>query len=51
MSLLRLELGKIKITDVQPGEVTNVENGTLYVNKQKIIDIVRIVIKNGAVGK
>ena len=29
-----LELGKIMITDVQPGEVTKVEKGTLYVNKQ-----------------
>lgn len=34
-----LELGKIKITDVQPGEVTKVENGTLYVNKQELIDL------------
>jgi len=34
-----LELGKIKITDVQPGEVTKVEKGTLYVNKQELIDL------------
>lgn len=37
---MRLELGKIKITDVQFSEVTKVENGTLYVNKQQIIDLV-----------
>jgi len=36
---MRLELGKIKITDVQPGEVTKVENGTLFVNKQELIDL------------
>ncbi len=36
---MRLELGKIKITDVQFGETTKVENGTLYVNKQELIDI------------
>lgn len=36
---MRLELGKIKITDVQFGETTKVKNGTLYVNKQELIDI------------
>jgi len=36
---MRLELGKINITDVQPGEVTKVENGTLYVNQQEIIEL------------
>ncbi len=36
---MRLELGKIKITDVQFGKTTKVENGTLYVNKQELIDI------------
>ncbi len=36
---MRLELGKIEITDVQFGETTKVENGTLYVNKQELIDI------------
>jgi len=36
---VRLELGKIKITDVQPGQETKVENGTLYVNKQELIDL------------
>jgi glycine reductase len=34
-----LELGKIKITDVQPGDVTKVEKGTLYVNTQELIDL------------
>lgn len=34
-----LELGKIKITDVQPGDATKVENGTLYVNTQELIDL------------
>lgn len=36
---MRLELGKIRITDVQFGEKTKVENGTLYVNKKELIDI------------
>ncbi len=36
---MRLELGKIFIKDVQFGESTKVENGTLYVNKQELIDI------------
>ncbi|MBF8981964.1 glycine/sarcosine/betaine reductase component B subunit [Lutibacter sp. B2] len=37
---MRLELGKINIVDVQFGDTTKIESGTLYVNKQKIIDIV-----------
>lgn len=37
---MRLELGKINITDVQFGDSTKVENGTLYVNKQELIDLV-----------
>ncbi len=36
---MRLELGKINITDVQFGDKTKVENGTLYVNKQELIDL------------
>ncbi len=36
---MRLELGKIKITDVQPGQETKVENGTLFINKQELIDL------------
>lgn len=37
---MRLELGKIKITDVQFGHTTKVENGTLYVNQEEIISFV-----------
>jgi len=37
---VRLELGKINITDVQFGDSTKVEKGTLYVNKQELIDLV-----------
>jgi glycine reductase len=37
---MRLELGKINITDVQFGDSTRVEAGTLYVNKQELIDLV-----------
>ena len=36
---MRLELGKINITDVQEANVTKVENGTLYINKQELIDL------------
>ncbi|SHK65600.1 glycine/sarcosine/betaine reductase component B subunit [Paramaledivibacter caminithermalis] len=37
---MRLELGKINITDVQFGDSTKVEGGTLYVNKQELIDLI-----------
>ncbi|TCO79472.1 glycine/sarcosine/betaine reductase component B subunit [Marinisporobacter balticus] len=37
---MRLELGKINITDVQFGDMTKVENGTLYVNKEEIVNLV-----------
>lgn len=37
---MRLELGKIKISDVQFGDTTKVENGTLYVNKQEVISLI-----------
>ncbi|RKD23745.1 glycine reductase [Caminicella sporogenes DSM 14501] len=37
---MRLELGKINITDVQFGESTKVEKGTLYVNKQELINLI-----------
>ncbi len=40
MNLLRLELGEIIINDVQFGEVSKVENGTLFVNKEEIISLV-----------
>jgi len=38
---MRLELGIIKIEDVQFGEETTVRNGTLYVNKKELIGLVR----------
>ncbi|MEE8299733.1 MAG: glycine/sarcosine/betaine reductase component B subunit, partial [Desulfatiglandales bacterium] len=38
---MRLELGIIKIEDVQFGEETTVRNGTLYVNKKELIALVR----------
>lgn len=37
---MKLELGKIKISDVQFGSKTKVENGTLYVNKDEISKLV-----------
>lgn len=37
---MRLELGKIKIKDVQFGEVTKIEQGVLYVNKEEIQQLV-----------
>ncbi|SKC92963.1 glycine/sarcosine/betaine reductase component B subunit [Maledivibacter halophilus] len=37
---MRLELGRIEITDVQFGDATKVEAGTLYLNKQELIDLV-----------
>lgn len=39
MKVLRLELGKIKINDMQFGETTKVESNVLYVNKQELIDL------------
>jgi glycine reductase len=38
---LRLELGKILINDVQFGQTTKVENGTLYVNADEIKQLVK----------
>ena len=38
---MRLELGRVFITDVQFGEETKVDNGTLYVNKEEIIELVK----------
>ena len=38
---MRLELGIIKIEDVQFGEETTVRDGTLYVNKKELIALVR----------
>lgn len=37
---MKLELGKIKINDVQFGDKTEVVKGTLYVNKDEIIKLV-----------
>lgn len=37
---MKLELGKIFINDVKLSEKTEVKDGTLYVNKQEIIDLV-----------
>ena len=34
---MRLELGIIKIKDVQFGDETTIEDGTLYVNKKELI--------------
>ncbi|BEP28723.1 glycine/sarcosine/betaine reductase component B subunit [Helicovermis profundi] len=36
---MRLEIGEILIKDVQFGEVSKIENGTLYVNKEEIIKL------------
>ena len=38
---MRLELGKILIKDVQFGDTTKVENGTLYVNADEIKELVK----------
>lgn len=37
---MRLELGKIFIKDVQFGDVTKVKQGTLYINKQELLETV-----------
>ena len=37
---MRLELGRIKITDVQFGETTKVENGTLFVSEQELVNLI-----------
>jgi len=37
---MRLELGNIFIKDVQFGQETKVENGTLYVSKEELIELV-----------
>ena len=38
---MRLELGIIKITDVQLAEETTFRDGTLYVNKTELIGLIR----------
>ncbi|MEW9123515.1 MAG: glycine/sarcosine/betaine reductase component B subunit [Thermotaleaceae bacterium] len=37
---MRLELGKIKIKDIQLADATKVENGVLYINKEEIIGLI-----------
>lgn len=36
---MRLDLGYIKITDVQFGDATEVKNGTLFVDKQEMLEV------------
>jgi len=38
---MRLELGYIKISDVQFGKTTEVKNGVLFVNKQELIETLK----------
>jgi glycine reductase len=40
VNLLRLELGKILIKDMQFGSQTKVENGTLYINKEELLNAI-----------
>ena len=40
MKALRLELGNIFIKDMQFGNDTKVENGTLYINKEELLQAV-----------
>src|SRR5699024_2412378 len=35
---MRLELKKVEVKDIQFGQVTEVKEGTLYVNKEEIIE-------------
>ena len=37
---MRLEIGNIIIKDIQFGDKTEIKDGTLFVNKQEIIDLV-----------
>ena len=38
MIFLKLELGYVKINDICFSDVSKVENGVIYVNKQELID-------------
>jgi glycine reductase len=40
VNLLRLELGKIFIKDMQFGNQTKVENGTLFINKEELLNAI-----------
>lgn len=37
---MKLELGKVRIDDIQFGEKTMIENHVLFVNAQEIVDLV-----------
>ena len=37
---MRLEIGKIFIKDIQFGDVTKIENGVLFVNKEEMINTI-----------
>lgn len=39
---MKLELGKIKIRDVQFGESTRVEQGVLYISSEEVVRLVQI---------
>ena len=38
---MRLELGQVLINDIQFGEMTKIDNGVLYVNKNELIDLIK----------
>lgn len=38
---MRLELGQVLIKDIQFGEMTKIDNGVLYVNKEELIDLIK----------
>lgn len=38
---MRLELGQVLIKDIQFGEITKIDNGVLYVNKEELIGLIK----------
>lgn len=38
---MRLELGQVLIKDIQFGEMTKIDNGVLYVNKEELIGLIK----------
>ena len=38
---MRLELGQVLINDIQFGEMTKIDNGVLYVNKEELINLIK----------
>ena len=38
---MRLELGQVLIKDIQFGEMTKIDNGVLYVNKEELINLIK----------